>query len=54
MKAGFETNCGCGRAELGLILEQIAGVEGLNEGWFWNKLRVRVSGIRVGFETNCG
>lgn len=30
----FETNCGCGRAELGLILEQIVGVEGLNEGWF--------------------
>ena len=40
--------------ELWLILEQIAGVEGLNEGWFWNKLRVRVSGVRVGFETNCG
>ena len=34
MKAGFETNYGCGRAELGMILAQIAGVEGLNEGWF--------------------
>lgn len=34
MKTCFETNCGCGRAKLGLILEQIAGVEGLNEGWF--------------------
>lgn len=29
----FETNCGCGRVELRLILEQIAGVEGVNEGW---------------------
>lgn len=34
MKAGFGTNCGCRWVELGLALKQIAGVEGLNEGWF--------------------
>lgn len=28
----FETNCGCGRVELGMVLRQIAGAGGLNEG----------------------
>ena len=37
-----------------MLSRQIAGVEGLNEGCLRDKLRVRVSGIRVGFETNCG
>lgn len=26
----FETNCGCGRVELRLVLKQIVDVEGLN------------------------
>ena len=34
MKASFETNCGCRWVELELVLKQIVGEEGLNEGWF--------------------
>lgn len=54
MKAGFGTNCGWGWVELELVLKQIVGAGGLNEGCLRDKLWVGVSGIMAGFETNCG